>query len=387
MSKNTQTNFEHQGVGFKAAIGLFFANTANMRGRSARNAFLFASLFWVIVCIIWFGFSWWNPSNVILHTILMLTFTLPWLSLTIRRFHDFGWSGFVPYLVVCSFWSFLNLMISTATGATEFSALWMNSILESFSTGITGAHTQSATGDPILMSDAIDALALTLPTIYLGFMLSLLGMIVVFLIAALVPSKSRPNAHGAKIEAGLAAQNMRRAATQNADHRRVRLTNTIVLFFKNTFLLKGRTARSGFLWASLFASLVSILTIVLWGIFGVNWILILVPALFIPWTTLAMRRAHDIGWNGFVAFPPVGAWVGTLAFLAWAFTALGATQNPGANFTQSAVSKLAMTADHAVDYFVFANFGLFASFLIGALVPGQRGTNKYGPDIEAGRKK
>ena len=74
-------------VGFWEAIGLFFRNYTNFRGRSRRSEYWYACLFtWLLAFVIGF-------VSEDLVGIAYLAVFLPSLAVSVRRLHDIGKSG------------------------------------------------------------------------------------------------------------------------------------------------------------------------------------------------------------------------------------------------------------------------------------------------------
>ena len=124
-----------------------------------------------------------------------------------------------------------------------------------------------------------------------------------------------------------------------AGHRHVGFVEAITLFFRNYVNFQGRSSRGAYWWVVLFCLLVEIaLTLLVRAggaslsfLFGLWWLAILLPSI-----SLSIRRLHDIGKSGWWLLLYLTG-IGTLVILFW------------------------------------------------AVQPGQRATNRFGPDAEAGR--
>lgn len=114
-------------VDFVTAIKVYFANYANFRGRSTRAEYWWAMLFVFLLSIVVSFFK-----SDVLSGIFSVGLLLPNLSITFRRFHDIGKSGWwvFGFAVVCwiiagvSFWS---LIMSIVNGVDMMTAI-MNSL-------------------------------------------------------------------------------------------------------------------------------------------------------------------------------------------------------------------------------------------------------------------
>lgn len=90
-------NVPHRGyVGFGEAIKLFFTNYVNFHNRASKSEFWWAILFLAIVSLI-------NFIPIVGSILYVIAFTVPSLSLTVRRLHDIGrgWTsiffGLIPF--------------------------------------------------------------------------------------------------------------------------------------------------------------------------------------------------------------------------------------------------------------------------------------------------
>ena len=81
-----------QYVGFGEAVKLFFINYVNFGGRSTRSEFWYWQLFSFLVSLILGIFTTFIGLNFILWLFSIATI-IPGLSLSIRRLHDIGRSG------------------------------------------------------------------------------------------------------------------------------------------------------------------------------------------------------------------------------------------------------------------------------------------------------
>lgn len=124
-----------------------------------------------------------------------------------------------------------------------------------------------------------------------------------------------------------------------AGHRHVGFAEAITLFFRNYVNFQGRSSRGAYWWALLFYILVDVVLSlliravgpslsVLMGLWGL--------AVILPSIALSIRRLHDIGRSAWWLLLVLTG-VGVLLLLFW------------------------------------------------AAQPGQRATNRFGPDVEAGR--
>ena len=107
-------------VGFLEAFKLFWLNYINFKGRSRRSEYWWVML-WHIIILLPFNFLRALASAIsdelsyIILTIIILYYIvtfLPNLALTVRRFHDYGFSMLVPIIniIVCIL-GYLNLII------------------------------------------------------------------------------------------------------------------------------------------------------------------------------------------------------------------------------------------------------------------------------------
>ena len=180
--------------------------------------------------------------------------------------------------------------------------------------------------------------------------------------------------------------------THPAAHRRVGFFGAIALFFKNYFNFKGRSSRGAFWWCVLFGLCASIFSffldltptgqnltrlfvehtgaqlIIFYPASGV-FSLLLHLATFIPMLALSVRRAHDIGWSGWWVFLLL-----PMFFFNWVI-AFSATHIQLGEFWWG-IAEISS---------VLSLIG-FATQIVVGLVTGHYQTNKYGPDIEAGRE-
>lgn len=89
--------------------------------------------------------------------------------------------------------------------------------------------------------------------------------------------------------------------------------------WKNAFVVKGRTDRTGFWWAVLINTAITIILLILGGhsLAPVSVLYILIA--FIPALTLEIRRLHDVnksGWNILLSFIPLVGSIILIVFLA-----------------------------------------------------------------------
>ncbi|MEM9988908.1 MAG: DUF805 domain-containing protein [Pseudomonadota bacterium] len=129
-----------------------------------------------------------------------------------------------------------------------------------------------------------------------------------------------------------------------ASHRQVGFQEAISLFFNNYLNFEGRSSRGAYWWAALFMLLVDIATSIIDGVlFGFTFEnmepigTLVFLAILLPSIAVGVRRLHDIGksgWWSLIAFTVIGL----IPLIYW------------------------------------------------ACQPGERQDNRFGPDIEAGRR-
>jgi uncharacterized membrane protein YhaH (DUF805 family) len=108
-----QREAQRRDVDFAEAVRLFFINTLDFVGRSSRGAYWFALLF---LCVLWvmagvagavFGVGLQTARNL-----MAILLFVPFASLSVRRLHDIGKTGFwflltgtgIGYLLIL-FWA------------------------------------------------------------------------------------------------------------------------------------------------------------------------------------------------------------------------------------------------------------------------------------------
>ena len=93
-------------VEFFEALGLFWRNFANFRGRSSRGAYWWAILWYVIIAVVLNVMAQIAPIMRVAEMVFLVAAIIPSWSLTVRRLHDTGRTGwwwligFIPLIGV-----------------------------------------------------------------------------------------------------------------------------------------------------------------------------------------------------------------------------------------------------------------------------------------------
>ncbi len=159
----------HRQVGFVEAIQLFFKNYVNFQGRSSRGAYWWWVLASVIISIVlrMFDAAIFGGAEL-LGGLFSLAILLPSISLSVRRLHDIGRSGWWLLILVVPFIVYLVSLVATIVAA-------------------------GGVGDPTLFGPG----ALN---IVLG--LVVLASLIVLIVWACLPGQRTANAYGPDVEAG-----------------------------------------------------------------------------------------------------------------------------------------------------------------------------------------